>query len=222
MVMSDTPSIKAAWNAWLAALEAKGIAARSIVRPGASEEQISELEQAIGARLPQEARELYLLADGQEDIFKIDGLASNKVLAPLFGGYEFNSLEDIAGQWASWREIREQYTPAELDDNFNDSVEVRGRDPVHKLYTHESWIPFATDGGGNSLALDLDPTAGGTRGQIIVIGSDEDQRRVLAPCLSAFIAGLAAMLDVGRLTIEPREDDERPIVFFDVEPGLLQ
>ena len=220
--MGKSPSIKAAWSAWLTALEAKGISARSVVRQGASEEQISDLEQSVGARLPQEARELYRLADGQEDIFKIDDLASGRVLAPLFGGYEFNSLEEIAVQWANWREIRDQHTPAELDDFFNDSVEVRGHDPVRKLYTHESWIPFATDGGGNSLALDLDPTSGGTRGQIIVIGSDEDQRRVLAPGLAAFLATLASLLDVGRLTIEPREDEERPIVFFDIEPGLLQ
>ena len=55
-----------------------------------------------------------------------------------------------------------------------------------------------------------------------MIGSDEDTRRVLAPGLTAFLANLASMLDVGRLTIEPREDEERPIVFFDVEPGPLQ
>ncbi len=212
----------AAWEAWLQTLEAKGVAAQALLRPGASEEQISELEQTVGARLPQEARELYLMADGQDDIFKVETVAAGKVLAPLFGGYEFNTLNDVAAQWAAWRDIREHYTPAELDENFNDSVEVRGHDPVRKLYTHESWIPFATDGGGNSLALDLDPAAGGTRGQIIVIGSDEDQRRVLAPGLTAFLANLATMLEVGRLTIDPCEDEDRPIAFFDVEPGLLQ
>ena len=69
----------------------------------------------------------------------------------------------------------------------------------------------------------------------------EDERRVLAPGLAAFLAGLAPMLEVGRLTIDPREadsdgdDDEseeeaevstapknRQVVFFDIEPGLLQ
>jgi cell wall assembly regulator SMI1 len=52
---------------------------------------------------------------------------------------------------------------------------------VKPLYTCADWIPFATDGGGNSLAADLAPAPGGTAGQVIVIGSEEDLRWVLAP-----------------------------------------
>ena len=219
--MALNVSIQSAWVAWLSALEAKGVAARSVLRPGASVEQVVELESLIDARLPPEVRELYLAADGQEDIFKIEDVPEGKLLAPLFGGYDFNSLEEMAVHWTGGREIRDQYTNDEMDINFNGNVEVRGRDPVRKLYTHAGWIPFATDGGGNSLAIDLDPAPGGTRGQVIVIGPDEDERRVLAPGLAAFLGSLASMLEVGRLTIEPREDDERPIVFFQIEPGLL-
>ena len=94
--------------------------------------------------------------------------------------------------------------------------------PVKKHYSHALWLPLATDGGGNSLAFDLDPASGGTRGQIIIIGADEDERRVLAPGIGAFLAGLAPLLDVGRLTIGPPEDDDRPVVFFEFEPGMLQ
>ena len=216
--------VEVAWTHWLKALEAKGVAARSLVRPGASDQQIVEIEAHIGARLPKDVRDLYLLADGQVDIFKVEEVPAGKVVAPLFGGYEFNTLVEVAFHWSSWREIRDQSTPDELANDFDSHVEVRGSDPVRKLYTHAAWIPFATDGGGNSLALDLDPAPGGTRGQVIVIGSDEDVRRVLAPGIAAFLAGLAQMLEVGRLTIEPRDDDEdeRPVAFFDIEPGMLQ
>ncbi len=53
------------------------------------------------------------------------------------------------------------------------------------------WFPFASDGGGNFYAVVLSPAAGESRGAIIVTGRDED-RRVLAPSLTAFFAQAAA------------------------------
>lgn len=222
MTPEPAKTLRQAWAAWLSALEHKGVEARAVLRPGATEEQVVELEAAVGSRLPKDVRDLYLLADGQEDIFKIEDVPRGRQLAPLFGGYEFNSLEEVAFHWLSWREIREQSTLEELDATYNVHVDVRAGDPVRKAYTHAAWIPFATDGGGNSLAIDLDPAPGGERGQIIVIGPDEDTRRVLASGLAPFLAALASMMEVGRLTLEAPEDEDRPIVFFDIEPGLLQ
>ncbi|HEY0932410.1 MAG TPA: cyclase family protein [Trebonia sp.] len=43
-------------------------------------------------------------------------------------------------------------------------ADARGGDPVKPLYTSDGWIPFATDGGGNSLAADLAPEPGGSVG----------------------------------------------------------
>jgi cell wall assembly regulator SMI1 len=214
-------TIEAHWAAWLAALEKRGVAAHSLLRPPATEEAIVALEAVIGARLPVDVRSLYRLADGQNDVLNLAALPRGKLSAPIFGGYEFNSLDRFASEWTSWREIRNQSTPEELED-FHSSIDVRSGDPIKKLYTHSLWMPFATDGGGNSLALDLDPAPGGTRGQIIIIGSDEDERRVLAPSLSAFLAALTPLLEVGRLTIGAPDDDDRPVVFFDIEPGMLQ
>lgn len=218
---AKTGTLEAHFAAWIGALEGKGIAAGSLLRPGAGAEAIVALEKLIGARLPAEVHTLYQLADGQLDVFKVSAIPRGRMLAPLFGGYEFDTLERVAQEWTSWREIRQQSSAEELDD-FDLNVEVRAGHPVKKHYTHPLWIPFATDGGGNSLAFDLDPAAGGTRGQIIVIGSDDDERRVLAPGIAAFLAQLVPLLEVGRLTIPPPDDDDRPIVFFDIEPGMLQ
>lgn len=67
---------------------------------------------------------------------------------------------------------------------------------MRRVYTHAAWWPFAEDGGGNHLMVDLDPPAGGTLGQVIVAGPDEDERRVLAPGLGAYLdALLIAPLD---------------------------
>ena len=221
MIAAAPGSIATCWAAWIGALEAKNVAARMLLRPGANDAALVELEAVIGARLPSEARELYALADGQLDVFTIEAPAAGKILTPIFGAFEFNSLERVAAEWSSWREIRNRSTEEELDD-FDLHVDVRAGDPVRKRYQHALWIPFATDGGGNSLALDLDPAPGGTRGQIIVIGSDEDERRVLAGSLSAFLAESARLLEVGRLTIGAPDDDDAPVAFFDIEPARLQ
>ena len=213
-------AILSAWAAWLGALEAKGVAATAGLLPGATLEQVEAVEDVVGARLPAQVRELYLTNNGQIDLFKAGDLPPGKTMAPIFGGYEFNSLERMALEWSSWLEIRKQSNAEDLDD-FNANVDVRPGNPVKKLYTHALWVPFATDGGGNSLAFDLDPEPGGASGQIIVIGSDEDERRVLAPSLNAFLVRSTQLLSVGRLTIEPPDDGD-PIVFFDIEPGLLQ
>jgi len=68
------------------------------------------------------------------------------------------------------------------------------RVPVKPIYTSADWIPFATDGGGNSLAVDLAPEPGGSAGQVIVIGSDEDARRVIAPSVVALLRLCASRL----------------------------
>ncbi len=217
---AGTRLIGPAWAGWIAALEAKGVAARAALRPGATPGQIEAVEAVIGARLPQDVHDLYLLADGQIDVFKGTDIPHGKWLAPIFGGFEFNSLERMSMEWSSWNEIRKQSTEEELED-FHSHVDVQPGHGVKKLYTHDLWIPFATDGGGNSLAFDLDPPPGGSRGQIIVIGSDEDTRRVLAPSLAAFLTSITQFLQVGRLTIEAPGDDE-PVVVFDIEPGMLQ
>ena len=209
--------ISGAWAGWLAALEANGVATAFMLRPGAKEAAIVALEAVLGVQLPEEARALYVLADGQADVMDVASVPPGKIATPLFGGFEFNSLERIAYEWTGWREIRDQHTPEQLAEDFDDSVEVRAGDPVKKHYTHQAWIPFATDGGGNSLALDLAPEPGGTVGQIIVIGSDEDLRRVLAPGLTAFLEQLTDKLRSGEIAIGEPENDGAPIVFFGIE-----
>ncbi len=57
-------------------------------------------------------------------------------------------------------------------------------------------MPFSLDGGGNSYAIDLSPAPGGEYGQVILIGSDEDERRVLASSLAELLARATRNLDI--------------------------
>lgn len=218
------PAVITALDGWLEVLEGRGIRIRKQLNTPASPQEIEKFEQLTGFELPPEARALYAFANGQKSPFKVTyrapaapniielpfPLETGKTVGNLFGGYEFLSLEQAAKNWSGWAEIREGSTPEELALDFDDAVSVRNGDGVLKRYTHAAWIPFAQDGGGNAYALDLAPAEGGTVGQVIVIGPDEDFRRVLAPSLTQFFqdaAGRPFELDEG--------DDQR--VFFDME-----
>jgi cell wall assembly regulator SMI1 len=194
--------VRQAWDDLLAAALDAGYAVGELVRPPAAAGQVAAAEDAIGRRLPADLAALYLLSDGQVDwIDLVSGVHGDKNrrrgrwAGSLFGaGWTFNSLEELQTQYRSWADIRAYYTPGELADDFDSVVEVRGDDPVKPIYTCADWIPFATDGGGNSLAVDLAPEPGGGDGQVIVIGSDEDMRRVVAPSVLALLRLCASRL----------------------------
>lgn len=191
--------VREAWDELLAAARLAGYAVGELVRPPATAGQVAAAEQAIGRPLPRDLAALYQLSDGQADWYPLaPGPGGDpyrergRWVGSLFGaGWTFSSLRELQSEYHGWADLRAHYTPAELATDFDDMIEVRGGDPVKPLYTCADWIPFATDGGGNSLAADLAPEPGGTPGQVIVIGPDEDLRRVLVPSVHALL-GLCA------------------------------
>ena len=180
-------ALRAAWHDLLAAAADAGYAICELVNEPATPQRVAEAERAIGRRLPDDLAGLYLLSDGQVDWSPLVGgpdgdRQRGRWVGSLFGaGWSFDPLQRLQSGYQGWADVRGGYTADELVTDFDEAVEVRGDDPVKKRYSSPDWIPFATDGGGNSLAVDLDPAPGGTVGQVIVIGSDEDLRRVIAP-----------------------------------------
>src|ERR1700761_3166981 len=188
-----------AWTDLLTAAAEAGYAAGELARPPASADQIAAAEQAIGRPFPPELRALYQLSDGQVDWLELSGGEPPRQrghwVCSLFGaGWTFNPLGQLRAEYTGWADIRSYYSPRELAGEFDRAVTVRGTDPVKRLYTSADSIPFATDGGGNSLAADVAPEPGGAVGQVIVIGSDEDTRRVVAPGIAALLRLCAARL----------------------------
>jgi cell wall assembly regulator SMI1 len=178
-----------AWTDLLTAASAAGWAVDELVRAPAGPEAVEAAERAIGRHLPPELAALYRLSDGQVGWYGLTtgpGGNPNRErgdwVGSLFGtDWSFAPLQKLVQDWQTWDDVRAQYSEQELAEDFDDSIEVRDGDPVKGVYTHADWIPFAIDGGGNALAADLAPEPGGRIGQVIVTGSDEDLRRVIAP-----------------------------------------
>ena len=140
-----------------------------------------------------------------------DPRREHAALVLVRAGHEFLSLAGARRAWQGWADIRATYAPADFDG----MITVRGDDPVHRVYTRAPWWPLAEDGGGNHLIVDLDPPPGGTVGQVLVAGPDEDERRVLAPGVGAY---LAALLDAD---LDPPDADQLAdgVAWWDA-PGL--
>jgi cell wall assembly regulator SMI1 len=177
----------AALLAWLAFLSSLGVDMRTHLYPPASAARIAVAEAAIGHAFPEDLRALYRFADGQLTPEESDRRHPGAAVTAFFGDYAFSTLEEALAAYRSWAEVR-----AELGVSPDQGITARAGDPVYAEYWRSGWFPFASDGGGNFYAVDLSPAPGGSYGQIIVIGRDEDERRVLAPSLSAFLAQAAA------------------------------
>jgi cell wall assembly regulator SMI1 len=180
-----------------------------MTRQGASTEDLNQVIQVSGIALPDEMLALYRLSNGQHASWphrRIDG----GFTTDLFPMYSFLSTEQAANEWQAWKDISDQEGPSGMADHA-EFVTVPEPDKVAKEYWHPGWWPLARDGGGNLLAVDTAPLAAGRLGQIIVMGSDEDVRRIFAPGIVAYLDALSAA------TLEMHQRDDQ--VLWDV-PAL--
>ena len=131
------------WLAIMASRAGTPVALNPPAEPGAMERVESDLPR----ELPDELRELYRVADGQKSSW-VPWKRSAR--SPLFEDkYRFLSLEDALGE----RQRQLDARSGQREDSH-----VRPFEP--------DWFPFAADGDGNGLAVDLVTDDRGPRGMI--------------------------------------------------------
>lgn len=195
-----------AWAAWTQFHAGRGFAIEHFLNPPAPEADLAAIETETGYRLPDDLRELWRRADGQPDSYRIASPAPGTVISPVFGSYDFMACAAALAAYRDWTEVLEEY-----GDTMNDGITRREGDPVQAAYWIPGWLPFAIDGGGNFYAVDMAPDEGGTYGQVILMGPDEDERRVLG-------TGIAAWLTKTVQHAPPLDDEaEPPLAHFDME-----
>lgn len=150
--------------------------------PPVSAAALDEAERDLGRRLPADLRALYLIADGQDEDQD-----------HLFDGHSWLSLESLVSlkdefserPWYGW--------------NLEWDAVVYDTDPpgtVRRCGGHPAWLPFATRGDGNHLAVDLAPAGNGRPGQVIEIGRDYDDGPLhVAESVTALLGHYLALLD---------------------------
>jgi cell wall assembly regulator SMI1 len=180
-----------AWKrieAWLAAEAADVLPS---LLPGASEDDITELESSVGAKLPADFRESLHLHGGQSDDAE-SGLFPYSSSLGTAPAWRLLSIEEIG-------ERREQ---------MNELVEIgefagrKGNLPAGEQteWWPAAWLPIADDGGGDFACLDLSPAGAG---RVVQFCHDSPKRKVFAPSFGAWLATLADELEAGKYHFDP-------------------
>ncbi|WP_227746489.1 SMI1/KNR4 family protein [Bordetella bronchiseptica] len=163
-------AMTAQWIAFEACLRGTAPALLADLNPPATEKTLRSLQQRLGVDLPEDFLDCLRGHDGQQ------GHAD-----PLFGDYEFLSSDRILDAWEFWRKQSE-------GSDFNDD-DVEPAAGVRANWWNTKWIPFAANGSGDYLCLDLAPAEGGVAGQIISVWHDDGARKVRGPSFSVWLRG---------------------------------
>jgi cell wall assembly regulator SMI1 len=144
----------------------------------ATVEQLAALETKTGLMLPDDLKASYGVHDGQDE--SSEGIYASGDF--LDGAFYLMSLEQIANEWSMWKKL--------VDGGEFRGQESAPDDGIRSDCWNPGWLPILSDGGGDSLCVDLAPTARGVRGQIIKMSHDSAQRPLLARSFAGFLAQL--------------------------------
>lgn len=191
----------------------------SLLNPGASRADFKALERAVGRKLPADFVAAYRRHDGQAEAYEDDEGGEGNVPG-LFFGMPLLPLQDVVEELQVWREVLADLAADGTLGELDESQSSHPPDHVKPVYANPFWVPFARDGAGNHLAVDLDPDTLGTVGQVIVFGRDEDVKYVLAPSFGAYLRHVADELGRGNFRLE--EDDGGDLVLTVAEPEGIE
>lgn len=155
------------------------------LNPGASVTRIAMAERELGISFPDDYRQSLAIHDGQA-----------RAAWPLLFGWHLDSLDDVLGHW---RALVASATRGDFPEGEQSSITTNG--PVRPQWWNRQWIPITNDQAGNFEALDLDPAAGGTVGQVVLMAHNYPRRLVRASGVSAHLSAFASELDAGRARV---------------------
>jgi ankyrin repeat protein/cell wall assembly regulator SMI1 len=175
-------SVDAAWEEIIIFLRKwRPQVARSL-REGTSQDNLAKMEQVLGLLLPDGFKEFYQQQDGQKE-------GADPLVPPGFcgaDGYRFLALREVLAEWRRWRKLTKMGEFRGMKSGPDKGV----RDDWWNL----GWVPFADNGHGDLVCLDMAPAPGGRPGQIITMNHASTKRVRLAPSLTQWLVDLAGFL----------------------------
>jgi cell wall assembly regulator SMI1 len=182
------------WNRYVAWLAAHVPAAHANLAPGASDERIGALEQALQASLPEPVKVVWRINDGQRATMLTNHIVKATPCVPTLS---FLSTEMVGRVWSEWEALRRDVPPDQLAELHSGTRSVV-KGVVKPLYTSASWIPLWADPArADYVGLDLDPDTGGAMGQIINFGRNEDDHHQFATDFEDLLVFLVDEVEAG-------------------------
>jgi cell wall assembly regulator SMI1 len=164
----------------------------SDLNPGASAEQIRELESALGLTIPDSFRASLAVHNGENDGWPC------KVFADR-GAYL--STSRIVDEWKQ----RQQFGDNEdLEDNADELIEdniITLIGPVKPKMFLAEWLPILECNGDVFWAIDFSPADGGTIGQVIEVDWESCSWKVVANSFVELLESYVVDLEAGRYVV---------------------
>jgi cell wall assembly regulator SMI1 len=180
--------VEVLWSRLCALLTQQPGLERLPFNPGCTEQQLTELETILGARLPEDYRALLTLANGQ-----VSWEANNLTFPPHH--LVFFGTDEVAAAWRTY------FAPADAAD-YDLSDDGKVREPIY----NPDRVPIAEyESAGVYLCIDRVPGRQGRSGQL-VMNLDEVSCVVLEDSVAALLQRYVWLTETGRLTASPVVD----------------
>ena len=152
------------------------------LNPGATDEQLTALETAIGKSLPKDYKDLYRRYNGLKN-----GLNGEENLGSFFYGMSFLPLAEVL--W--WIEHQRQHEtePIPLGKAATTLNSQNRENPL--------WLKLGFDGSHTWLMVDLDPSELGSYGQVIFLDEEYETAFFVADSVAGLLATFAQDLKMG-------------------------
>jgi cell wall assembly regulator SMI1 len=157
-----------------------------LLQPGASDDEISKLEDFLSVQFPEDIRSSYRIHNGQSSYdhgFIIDG-------------WELLSLERIRDEWTVWKQLLDDGT---FQDEYGQDQGSEAAPGICNVWWSPKWIPLTYNGSGDHHCLDLSPAESGTVGQIITMWHDDPIREIVSISFRDWFKQYAQRLESGEL-----------------------
>jgi cell wall assembly regulator SMI1 len=172
--------------------------ALAALRPAAPVDAIREAEAKLGVSFPKELTASLLVHDGQDT-------------GTLFDGWSLLGVADILEHHGLITHL--------LDAGEFADCRTRTDKRVREGWYRRGWLPVLSDGFGNLLCVDTEPSERGKVGQLVTFWHDDERRPVVAASLDAWLKKAARELARAEPPAKPDpvtvETKEGPRLFRD-------
>jgi cell wall assembly regulator SMI1 len=170
------------WTRWENWMTQHGPRLLNLLHSGVTPEAVESLEKLTGITMPASFKAFYAIHNGQQ-----------KARAGLVDADQLLSVEDITAQW--------QHLKNQLDEgaftHHDEPVLSTPDTGIRNNWWNPAWIPFTSDGFGNYLCIDGDPSPEGRPGQIITVWQNDSHRSVKAPSFEEWLQHYLNALEKG-------------------------
>ncbi|MEM9347959.1 MAG: ankyrin repeat domain-containing protein [Planctomycetota bacterium] len=181
----NAADISSAWIHIEAWLKDHAPETRHSLNRKATDKQLIKAQATIGYKFPEELANYYQRHNGQKE--NAPCLVPADYASDV--GYLLLSLAQAIQEWKMCNELTEAGEFRERKADVSKGIRS-------KIW-HSGWLPIGSNGGGDYLCVDLDPTKAGKAGQVLSLNHESQTRLLVAKSIKEWLINISEALETG-------------------------